>query len=283
MANGCSNHTGEMLMFYCTSCKQAICQVCLLNDHLPSNRHKLSSIEEEAQRLKNIHKHIYKNIQKRCADNNMIFSQQNQTQQTKLREIKTSAERFIKILDSTRQQMSQFMQEIEDRQKQSTEIAVNIGKYQDDSDKLKELMEGDDLQLVLSQKCASDLITKLIQTPPIRIPTQCQSAEQVADIVLSHSDQLRQLAVDQHWKYNNRESKETQTGDTEDKMCTCLCPVCKLPEDGRDMVGCDACDTWYHWSCVGIEEEPIEDKWYCIQCINRQQETTKIKEEIETN
>ncbi|XP_072027924.1 E3 ubiquitin-protein ligase TRIM13-like [Amphiura filiformis] len=208
MVNGCSKHTGEMLMFYCTNCKQAICQVCLLNDHLPSKRHILSSIKEAAQRLKNMHKPSYSNIQKRCAGNNKILSQ-NPTQLLKFNEIKTSAGKLIKILDSTRQQVSQFMQEIEDDHKnQSTEMAANVSKYQDDSDKLKGLLEGEDLQLVLNQKCASDLITKLIQTPPIRVPTQCQSAG-VADIVLTLSDQLRQLALNQGWKYNNKESKET--------------------------------------------------------------------------
>ncbi|XP_072029057.1 tripartite motif-containing protein 75-like isoform X2 [Amphiura filiformis] len=206
MANGCSKHTGEMLMFYCTNCKQAICQVCLLNDHLPSNRHILSSIKEEALKFKNLHKQNYCNIQKRCADNIKILSQ-HPTQQTKFNEIKTSTGKLIKILDSTRQQVSQFMQEIEDQhQKQTLEISANINQYQGDSNKLKGLFEGDDLQLVLNQKCASDLITKLIQTPHIRIPTQCQS-EGVADIVFTLSDQLRQLAVDQGWKYNRESEK----------------------------------------------------------------------------
>ena len=33
------------------------------------------------------------------------------------------------------------------------------------------------------------------------------------------------------------------------------------------MIGCDKCDDWYHWSCVGIKREPRKDSnWYCKNC-----------------
>ncbi len=28
-----------------------------------------------------------------------------------------------------------------------------------------------------------------------------------------------------------------------------ICPMCKMPDDGSPMIGCDTCDDWYHW-CV---------------------------------
>ncbi|KAI8504256.1 transcription initiation factor TFIID subunit 3 [Branchiostoma belcheri] len=45
-----------------------------------------------------------------------------------------------------------------------------------------------------------------------------------------------------------------------------ICPACSRPDDGSPMVGCDNCDDWYHWPCVGITEEPTEDKWFCPRC-----------------
>ncbi|KAI1701419.1 PHD-finger domain-containing protein [Ditylenchus destructor] len=48
-----------------------------------------------------------------------------------------------------------------------------------------------------------------------------------------------------------------------------ICPVCSVAYvDGTaDMVGCDGCDSWFHWHCVGIQIAPPEDKqWYCSAC-----------------
>jgi len=45
------------------------------------------------------------------------------------------------------------------------------------------------------------------------------------------------------------------------------CPGCGLADDGSPMIGCDTCDGWYHWPCVGIKEEPAEDvQWFCPKC-----------------
>merc|ERR1719270_1840722 len=33
------------------------------------------------------------------------------------------------------------------------------------------------------------------------------------------------------------------------------------------MIGCDECDDWYHWVCVGIQQEPAGNQiWICPQC-----------------
>lgn len=33
------------------------------------------------------------------------------------------------------------------------------------------------------------------------------------------------------------------------------------------MIECDACDTWYHYSCVNLLHEPSQDEsWYCPKC-----------------
>jgi len=48
------------------------------------------------------------------------------------------------------------------------------------------------------------------------------------------------------------------------------CPACLRPDDGSPMIGCDSCDGWYHWTCVGITQAPSEDvEWYCGTCVDR--------------
>ncbi len=46
-----------------------------------------------------------------------------------------------------------------------------------------------------------------------------------------------------------------------------ICPSCKRQDDGSPMIGCDLCDDWYHFICVGITDTPEEDtEWYCPRC-----------------
>ena len=46
-----------------------------------------------------------------------------------------------------------------------------------------------------------------------------------------------------------------------------ICPACKMQDDGSPMVGCDGCDDWYHYPCVGIVDDPPENEsWFCPKC-----------------
>ncbi|XP_049578321.1 transcription initiation factor TFIID subunit 3 [Syngnathus scovelli] len=46
-----------------------------------------------------------------------------------------------------------------------------------------------------------------------------------------------------------------------------ICPGCDKPDDGSPMIGCDDCDDWYHWVCVGIVAAPPADQqWFCVKC-----------------
>lgn len=50
-----------------------------------------------------------------------------------------------------------------------------------------------------------------------------------------------------------------------------ICPACGRVDDGSPMIGCDGCDNWYHWLCVGIEVAPeSSEDWFCRVCINTQ-------------
>ena len=48
------------------------------------------------------------------------------------------------------------------------------------------------------------------------------------------------------------------------------------------MIGCDGCDKWYHWSCVGIDQynKPGKhDDWFCRRCGNKKTESGEWKPE----
>ncbi|KAJ3988242.1 hypothetical protein F5890DRAFT_1433907 [Lentinula detonsa] len=54
-------------------------------------------------------------------------------------------------------------------------------------------------------------------------------------------------------------------GEEDERLC-----ICHGVDDGRDLVQCDFCKTWYHLDCIGIdgisELGPPEDEWFCYRC-----------------
>lgn len=57
-----------------------------------------------------------------------------------------------------------------------------------------------------------------------------------------------------------------------------ICPACGQQDDGRPMIGCDGCDAWYHWVCVGIQVPPDENEnWYCKPCLAKKNEDLQDK------
>lgn len=52
-----------------------------------------------------------------------------------------------------------------------------------------------------------------------------------------------------------------------------ICPACGRVDDGSPMIGCDGCDNWYHWLCVGIHVAPeSSEDWFCRVCIMQRKE-----------
>lgn len=52
-----------------------------------------------------------------------------------------------------------------------------------------------------------------------------------------------------------------------------ICPACGRVDDGSPMIGCDGCDNWYHWLCVGIHVAPeSSEDWFCRVCIINRKE-----------
>ncbi|XP_065094740.1 uncharacterized protein LOC135715349 [Ochlerotatus camptorhynchus] len=44
------------------------------------------------------------------------------------------------------------------------------------------------------------------------------------------------------------------------------CRACQGP-DTEEMVQCDVCDRWHHFSCVGVSEEVADKSWSCTNCV----------------
>ncbi|XP_057693855.1 transcription initiation factor TFIID subunit 3 isoform X2 [Corythoichthys intestinalis] len=52
-----------------------------------------------------------------------------------------------------------------------------------------------------------------------------------------------------------------------------ICPGCDKPDDGSPMIGCDDCDDWYHWLCVGIlTAPPTDQQWFCVKCSSKKKD-----------
>ncbi|XP_064198676.1 transcription initiation factor TFIID subunit 3 [Anguilla rostrata] len=52
-----------------------------------------------------------------------------------------------------------------------------------------------------------------------------------------------------------------------------ICPGCNKADDGSPMIGCDDCDDWYHWPCVGLVAAPPEDvQWFCVKCAGKKKD-----------
>ncbi|CAG2105073.1 unnamed protein product [Medioppia subpectinata] len=68
-----------------------------------------------------------------------------------------------------------------------------------------------------------------------------------------------------------RETITVDTGEGNGKVW--ICPECKRPDDGSPMIGCDTCDEWYHYECVGIRTAPgADESWFCQKCVKKQKQ-----------
>ena len=44
------------------------------------------------------------------------------------------------------------------------------------------------------------------------------------------------------------------------------CAGCSQPDEADNMVQCDACDAWWHFSCAGVTESISDRAWMCTHC-----------------
>ncbi|KIM48473.1 hypothetical protein M413DRAFT_232847 [Hebeloma cylindrosporum] len=67
-----------------------------------------------------------------------------------------------------------------------------------------------------------------------------------------------------------QQKRQRELHDEDDDEVVC---ICNGKDDGRELVQCDACQTWYHLECIGIkniaELGREEDPWFCRRCVSR--------------
>lgn len=65
-----------------------------------------------------------------------------------------------------------------------------------------------------------------------------------------------------------QQKRQRSSHDEDDDEAVC---ICNGKDDGRELVQCDACQTWYHLQCIGInniaELGREEDPWFCRRCV----------------
>ncbi|XP_055527270.1 uncharacterized protein LOC129719879 [Wyeomyia smithii] len=44
------------------------------------------------------------------------------------------------------------------------------------------------------------------------------------------------------------------------------CRACQRPDDAEDMVQCDQCDCWQHFTCAGVRDDVTNRSWACGKC-----------------
>ncbi|GAB4819339.1 hypothetical protein N2152v2_006385 [Parachlorella kessleri] len=80
------------------------------------------------------------------------------------------------------------------------------------------------------------------------------------DVQPSRDNEVQSLA-----KEAGEPAEEEEEGEEEEVV---YCPLCKLPDYGRDLVECDTCQQWYHPECAGLTLEEVEalPRWACAGC-----------------
>ncbi|KAG5646913.1 hypothetical protein DXG03_001989 [Asterophora parasitica] len=67
--------------------------------------------------------------------------------------------------------------------------------------------------------------------------------------------------------YRQQKRQRLEIDDESDDEVLC---ICNGRDDGRELVQCDGCETWYHLHCIGIKDithlGKEEDPWFCHHC-----------------
>lgn len=76
-----------------------------------------------------------------------------------------------------------------------------------------------------------------------------------------------------------RREREMRDEDSDEELC-----ICGGVDDGRPLVQCDGCQTWYHLWCLGISDIRVlgreEDPWYCRQCHDNRSRSPSSEPEL---
>lgn len=83
----------------------------------------------------------------------------------------------------------------------------------------------------------------------------------------------RPAKISSEGKGMKKGKKVSRDGSEGEEEKVWICPGCKEPDDGSPMIGCDNCDDWYHWPCVGIKSNPGDGDWFCPRCRDKEKKS----------
>ena len=118
---------------------------------------------------------------------------------------------------------------------------------------------------------------KLTVYPP---PDHELVCNEVAKHVLLSPDEIRMWFEHLHTVKENRKRGAARAAATrrknkqekEERESSYYCAACRTPyqeftESVEDWIGCEMCDSWFHFVCVGIDSTSVPDKFYCEECL----------------
>ncbi|XP_072015809.1 tripartite motif-containing protein 55-like [Amphiura filiformis] len=185
--SNCSNHTGESLTFFCKTCEQCICQVCLINDHM-IQKHDVTPVKHEAQAIRAGFDKDVVTIENRMK----VFKKSLQECPKDTSQMTSDADKLIHILDIARTNICQFKKNIRQQESKCKESKAKAESYQKDCATLKEIASEKDIKLLQKRKEGHQLSAKLKNEPMdvVELPRN-----QLSEIYQDVSRQLQQFAT----------------------------------------------------------------------------------------
>ena len=90
----------------------------------------------------------------------------------------------------------------------------------------------------------------------------------------ANADAREVLLSKKHVRVVAERVRKRKAAEEEEGIVMC---VCQGADDGRPMVRCDECQTWYHLVCMDIEDESeLGDEWYCWKCVPSAEDVPSI-------
>eukprot|EP00347_Sterkiella_histriomuscorum_P001253 403372739 len=111
---------------------------------------------------------------------------------------------------------------------------------------------------------ANAATTKSKKSQAAKKAKQAKDLSNQPQVILSSNPSL-QLPI-----YYNQASQVTQQAPGEHVKLYC---VCRTADETADMIGCDKCDEWFHFVCVGIDPTSVPDmdsyEFVCPECVKK--------------
>lgn len=81
----------------------------------------------------------------------------------------------------------------------------------------------------------------------------------------AHTDAREVFLSKRHVRAVAERLQKRRIAEEEEGVVMC---ICQGADDGRPMVRCDECRTWYHLICMDIHDvSELGDEWYCFKCL----------------